>query len=72
MEDNLDAIVVIVKELDSADLVENRISVVVNHIVCGDWRKGVSFESQDTTFQENVVFLSQKFFRTRQCPVFSV
>ena len=56
MEHNLDAIVVVVEELHSADLVENRIVVIVNHVMRGNWRKGVPFESQDTTLQEDVVF----------------
>ena len=56
MEHNLNAIVVIVEELYSADLIENRIVVIVNHVMRGDWRKGVSFESQDTTLQKHVVF----------------
>lgn len=72
MEHNLHAIIVIVEELHSADLIEDRIVVIVSHVVCGDWRKGVSFESQDTTLQKDVVFFGQKFFRTRQCTVFSV
>lgn len=72
MEDNLNSIVVIVEELHSANLVENRVVGIINHIVSGDRRKGVSFESQDTTLQKDAVFLGQKFFRTRQCTVLSV
>ena len=71
MEHNLHAIIVIVEELHSADLVENRVGVIVNHIMCGNWRKGVSFESQDTTLQKDVVFFGKKLIRTRQCAVFS-
>jgi hypothetical protein len=56
MEYDLNAIIMIVEELYFADLVENRVVVIVNHIMRGDWRKGVSFESQDTTLQKDVVF----------------
>jgi hypothetical protein len=72
MEDHLNAIIVVVEELHFADLVENRIVVIVNHVVCGDWGKGVSFEGQDTTLQKDVVFFGQKFFGTRQCTMLSM
>ena len=72
MEHNLYAIVVVIEELDPADLVENGIAAIVSHIVRGDWRKSVPFQSQDTTLQKDVVFFGQKFVRTRQCTVFSV
>lgn len=72
MEHNLYAIVVVIEELHPADLVENRVGVIVSHIVRGDWRESVPFESQDTTLQKDVVFFGQKFVRTWQCTVFSV
>jgi len=56
MEHNLYAIVVVVEELHPADLIENRIGVIVSHIVRRDWRKSVPFQSQDATLQKNVVF----------------
>ena len=65
MKHDLDAVIVVVEELYSADLVENRIVVIINHIVCGDRGEGVSLESQDTPLQKDVVFFGQKFFRTR-------
>ena len=72
MEHNLYAIAVVVEELHSADLVKNRIVGVVNHIVCGDWRKCIPFESQDTTLQKDIVFFGKKLVRTWQCTVFSM
>ena len=72
MEHNLYAIIVVVEELHPTDLAENRVVVIVNHIMRGDRRKSVPFQSQDTAFQENIVFFGQKFVRTRQCTVFSV
>ena len=65
MEHNLYAIVVVIEKLDLTDLIENRISMIVSHIVCGDWRKSVPFQSQDTTLQKNVVFFGQKLVWTR-------
>ena len=65
MEHNLHAIVVVIEELHPADLAENRVAVIVSHIVRGDWREGVPFQSQDTTLQEDVVFFSQELVRTR-------
>ena len=64
MEHNLHAIVMVIEELHPADLVENRVAVIVGHIVRGDWGEGVPFQSQDATFQEYVVFFSQELVRT--------
>jgi len=72
MEYNLHAIVMVIEELHPADLVENRVVVIISHIVRGDWRKSVPFQSQDTTLQKDVVFFGQELIRTRQCTVFSV
>jgi len=65
MEHNLYAIVVVIEELDLADLSENRIIIIVSHVVRGDWRKSVPFQGQDTTLQKNVVFFGQKLVWTR-------
>jgi len=72
MEHNLYAIVVVIEELDLTNLIENRIGMIVSHIVRGDWRKSVPLQSQDAALQENVVFFGQKLVWTRQCTVFSV
>ena len=72
MEHNFYAIVVVIEELDPTDLVKNGVVVIIGHIVRGDWREGVSFQSQDTTLQKDVVFFRQQFFWTRQCAVLSV
>lgn len=71
MEHNLYAIVVVIEEMDPTDLVKNGVVVIIGHVVCGDWREGVPFQSQDTTLQKDVVFYRQQFFWTRQCAVFS-
>jgi len=72
MEHYLYAIIVVIEELDPADLVENRIGMVFRHIVGGDWRKRVPFQSQDTTLQKDIVFFCQELVWTRQCTIFSV
>lgn len=72
MEHNLYTIVVVIEELDRTDLVENRIGMIVSHVVRGDWRESVPFQSQDATLQKNVVFFGQKLVWTRQCTIFSV
>jgi len=72
VEHDLYAIVVVIEELNLTDLIENRIGMIVSHIVRGDWRKSVPFQSQYTTLQKNVVFFGQKLVWTRQCTVFSV
>ena len=72
MEHNLYAIAVVIEELDRTDLVENGVVVIIGHIMRGDWREGVPFQSQDTTLQNNVVFICQQLFWARQRAVFSV
>ena len=72
MEHNFYAIIVVIEELHPADLVENRVIGVVSHIVRGDWRKGVPFQSQDTTLQKDIIFFGQELVRARQCTMFSV
>lgn len=71
MEHNLYAVVVVIEELHPADLIEDRVVVIINHIMRGDWRKSVPFQCQDTTLQKDVVFFGQKLVRTWQCAVFS-
>lgn len=65
MEDDLHAVVVVIEELNSADLVENRIVVIVGHVVGCHWGECVPLQRQDTTLQQDVVFFGQKFVRTR-------
>jgi len=65
MEHNLHAIVMVIEELHPADLVENRVVGIVSHIVRGDRRKSIPFQSQDTALQEDVVFFGQELVRTR-------
>ena len=72
MEHNLHAIVMVIEELHPADLVENGVVVIVSHIVRGDWRQSVPFQSQDTAFQKDVVFFGQELVRTWQCTMFSM
>lgn len=38
MEDDLNTIRGVVEELDSADLIQDRVVVVIDHIVCDDRR----------------------------------
>jgi len=72
VEHDLHAIVMVIEKLHPADLVKNRVVVIISHIVCGDWRESVPFQRQDTTLQKDVVFFGQELIRTRQCTVFSV
>jgi len=65
VEHNLHAIIVVIEELHPADLVENRVAVIVGHVVRGDWGKSVPFQSQDTTLQKDVVFFGQELVWAR-------
>lgn len=70
VEDDLDAIAGAVKELDTTDLVEDWVGRIVYHVVGDNWRKGVSLESEDTAFQEDLILGVEEVvefwvFRTR-------
>lgn len=51
MEDDLHTIVVVVKELNPPDLAENRIVMVIRHVVRYDGREGVALECVDTALE---------------------
>lgn len=71
VEDNLDAVGLRVEELDAADLVQDRVIVVVGHVVGRDWRQSVALQSEDTTLQQNLVFVGEKFIGSRDGAMFS-
>ena len=51
VEDNLDAVAFRVEQLDTTNLVKDRIAAVIGHVVsCNGW-EGVTFESEDTTLE---------------------
>jgi hypothetical protein len=56
MEDNLDSVRAPVEQLDSPDLIQDRIVRIVGHIVGHDWRQGVSFERKYSSFEKDLVF----------------
>jgi hypothetical protein len=55
VEDDLDPIRASVEELDSSDLVQNRICAVILHIVGDNWRKRTSLEGKDSPLQSYLV-----------------
>lgn len=57
MEDNLDAVRGRVEHLHAADLPENRVTCVVRHVVRYNGREGVALQSENATFEENLVFI---------------
>lgn len=59
MENDLDAVMGVVEQLNASNLVENGIIVVIGHVVCRYGREGVALESKDATFQQNLVFFRQ-------------
>jgi len=57
MKNDLDSIMSIVKQLDSTDLIQDWIVVIVSHIVRDYRRQRIAFECKDSTFEENLVFI---------------
>ena len=60
MEHNLDSIVMGVKQLHSPNLVQNRISGIIRHVVRRNRRQRVPLQRKDTTLQKNLVLLRQE------------
>ena len=65
VEDDLDAIRISVEELNTTDLVQDRVVGIVSHVVSDYRRKRIAAKSEDTTLEENLVFSGKKFSRIR-------
>ncbi len=51
VEDDLDAVMRVIEQLDASDLVKNRIVQVVSHIVRRDGWKTAAFESKSASLE---------------------
>ena len=51
MEHHLDAVRRVVEQLYTTDLVQDRVIVVVGHVVCRHGRECVALEGEDSTLQ---------------------
>lgn len=63
VEDNLDAIGGTVKQLHTADLVQDRVASIICHVVRYDRREGVALQRENTTLEEDLVFFREQTFR---------
>jgi len=63
VEDDLYSIGISVEELNSSDLVEDRVVGIVSHVVSDDRRKGVAAESEHSSLEEDLVFRGEEFRR---------
>lgn len=60
VEDNLDTVGGVVEELATADLVQDRIFLVVDHVVGNNRRQVGSLHGEKTTAKQNLVFCCQE------------
>lgn len=60
VEDDLDAIRRVVEELAPADLVENGIFAVVDHVVSDDWWEAGALHGKQTTTKQDLVLARQQ------------
>ena len=60
VEDDLDAILRPVEELDAPDLVQDRVVGIVGHVVRRDRRQGVATEREDAALQQDLVLGRQQ------------
>lgn len=60
VEDDLDSVGASVEELDSSDLVQDRVGAVVLHVVGNDGRKRASLQREDSPFQGDLVGIQQE------------
>jgi len=65
MEDNLDAVAGMVEQLYSADLVQDRVVMVINHVVCDNWRQPVPLHGEQTPAQQHTILAREKFLIIR-------
>lgn len=60
MEDDLNAVCLGIEHLYPANLTEDRVVVVVSHVVSSDRRQRVALQSEDTTLEQNFVFVREQ------------
>lgn len=60
VEDNLDAIGRVVEKLHTADLVENGILMIVEHVMGDNWGKSVALHGKEATTKQNSVLGGDK------------
>ena len=56
VEDNLDSVRRLVEQVNSSDLVKNRVGSIVGHVVGDNGRKRVSLQGEDSSLEKNLVF----------------
>ena len=66
MENNLDAVRGMVEELYPADLVQNRVFMVVEHVVGNNGREPMPLHGEETTTKEDTVLAGDQFLLIRQ------
>ena len=69
MEHNFDAVRRVVEQLNTPDLVQDRVIVVVGHVVCRHGRERVALEGKDSTFEENLILVGQEGIWRGECRV---
>ena len=69
MEDDLDTIRGLVKQLYAANLVENRVIGIVLHVVRGDWRERSTLERKDAPLEEDLVLAREQVVQVGQVDI---
>ena len=72
VEDDLDAVMRVVEELHAPDLGQNRVVVVVRHVVRRDGRERVPLKREDTALEQHLVLFREQIVRCGERGVFSV
>ena len=72
VEDDLDAVMRVVEELHAPDLGQNRVVVVVRHVVRRDGRERVPLEREDAALEQHLVLFREQIIRRGERGVFSV
>ena len=55
VKDDFNAVRGMIEELDAADLIQDRVIIVVNHVVRYNWGKGVAFHGEQATAEHDTV-----------------
>jgi hypothetical protein len=60
MENDFDTIMLIVEEMESAELPQNGVFGVSSDVMCNNWRKCGPLKCENTTLEKDLVFVRQQ------------
>ena len=72
MEHHLHPIAGVIEQTNATNLAQDRVVVVICHVVCRYWRKLIALQGKDASLQKYFVFVRKEIRGRWQCPVFTM